>query len=246
MPLTTPRSIVTLALKSAGILGVGQDALAEDVNDTFDVLNGMAGQWSKKRWLVYHLLDIFVTTTGAMSYTVGVGQQFNTTARVDRLEAAFFRQYVSGIPGQTYVDYPLTILQSREDYNKIALKELTSWPDAVFFDSGYPIGNVYPVPIPLQNGTFELHLTIKDVLPQFSSLDQTIDLPDEYKEALWTNLTIRVCAMYPGAQLTPVVQGLAKSSLATISMANAQVPVLGMPSRLVRPGLYNIFSNQVY
>jgi hypothetical protein len=245
MPLTTPRAIVTLALKSAGILGVGQDALAEDVNDTFDVLNGMLGQWNKKRWLIFNLLDIFVATTGAMSYTVGPGQQFDVP-RVDRLEAAFFRQYVSGVPGQTYVDYPLEILQSREDYNKIALKELVSWPDAIFFDSGYPVGNVYPVPIPLQNGTFELHLTIKNTLGQFASLDSEINLPDEYKEALWTNLTIRVCAMYPGAVLTPAVEGLAKSSLATVRMANAQVPKLDMPSRLVRPGLYNIYSGQVY
>lgn len=245
MPLTTPQSLISLSLRAAGVLGVGQTALAEDNSDAFDVLNGMMGQWNTKRWLIYHLIDIAVTTTGAMSYTVGPGCDFDVP-RVDRLEAAFFRQYVSGVPGQTYVDYPLDILQSREDYNQIALKELRSWPEAIFFDAGNPTGTVYPVPIPLQNGTYELHLTLKDHLAQFADFTQQVNLPDEYTEALWANLTIRLCAIYPGAVLTPVVEGLAKASLSSIRVANTQIPRLRMPSAMVRPPLYNIFSGQVY
>src|ERR1700735_3986776 len=103
MPLTTPQGIINLSLKAAGILGVGQSALAEDNSDAFDLLNSLVGQWNTKRWLIYHLLDIAVTTTGAMSYTVGPGCDFNVP-RVDRLEAAYFRQYVSSSPNTTYVD----------------------------------------------------------------------------------------------------------------------------------------------
>jgi hypothetical protein len=245
MPLATPQSIISLSLRAAGILGVGQTALAEDNSDTFNVLNGMIAQWNIKRWLIYHLLDVSVPTTGAMSYSVGPGGDFDVP-RVDRLEAAFFRQFVSGLPGQTYVDYPLDILQSREDYNRVALKSLRSWPEAIFFDAGNPTGSVYPVPIPLQNGTFELHLTIKEHLPQFTSLVQQINLPDEYTEALWTNLVIRICAIYPGAELTPHVVGLAKASLSAIRTANTQIPRLQMPAGLVRPPLYNIYSGTTY
>lgn len=245
MPLTTPQSIISLALKAAGILGVGQSALAEDNNDMFDVLNGMVAGWNTKRWLIYHLQDIGITTTGVMSYVVGPGGDFDVP-RVDRLEAAFFRQYVSGVPGQTYVDFPLEILQSYEDYSQIALKQLKTWPVAVFFDSGNPTGNVYPIPIPLQNGTYELHLIIKAHLPQFASLVQSVNLPDEYTEALWTNLTIRACAIYPGAQLTPVIEGLAKASISTLRVANTQIPQLKMPSSMVRPPLYNIYSGMTY
>lgn len=245
MPLTTPQSIISLALRAAGILGVGQTALAADNQDAFDVLNGMMGQYNTKRWLIYHLLDIKVTTTGAMSYSVGPGCDFNVP-RVDRLEAAFFRQFVSAIPGQNYVDFPLDILQSREDYNDIALKELTSWPQAVFFDSGNPTGTVYPIPIPLQNGTYELHLTIKEHLPQFASFTQAVNLADEYTEALWTNLVIRLCAIYPGAVLTPAIEGLAKASISSIRTANTQIPRLQMPVILTRPPLYNIFSGNTY
>lgn len=245
MPLTTPRSIVMLAAKATGILGVGQSLLAEDVNDIFDALKAMVAGWDKKRWLVFHLITRKVAMTTQQSYTIGPGQEFDVP-RVDRLESAFFRQFVSDIPGQTYVDYPLAILPSREDYNEIALKELQSWPESVFLDSDYPTGKVYPYPIPAAGGSFELHLTIKDTLNGFTSLDDALDLPEEYHEALWTNLTGRIAAMYPGTELTPAVVGLAKASLATIRMANTQIPKLNMPRALVRPSLYNIFSGQQY
>lgn len=245
MPLRTPQDLITFSLKACGVLGVGQTALAEDNSDMFSALNGMLGQWNTKRWLIFHLLDVGIPTTGAMSYSVGPGGDFDVP-RQDRLEAAFFRQFVSAIPGQNYVDYPLAILQSREDYNKVALKELMSWPISVFFDSGYPMGQVFPVPIPLQDATYELHITIKSHLRQFKSYTQSINLPDEYIEALWTNLTIRACAIYPGAVLTPVVEGLAKASVAALSVANSQIPKLSMPTGLVRPPLYNIFSGQLY
>jgi hypothetical protein len=245
MPLTTPQGIINLSLKAAGILGVGQSALAEDNSDTFDLLNSMLGSWNTKRWLIYHLLDVSTVTTGAQSYTVGPGCAFDVP-RVDRLESAYFRQYVSSSPNTTYVDYPLDILQSYEDYAQIALKELTSWPNSIFFDSGFPTGLVYPYPIPLQNSTYELHLIIKANLPQFTAATQSVNLPYEYVEALWTNLTIRICAAYPGAVLTPVVEGLAKASISAIRTANTQVPRLQMPQSMVRPPLYNVFSGQTY
>lgn len=245
MALITPRSIIMLAAKATGVVGVGQSMLAEDVNDIFSAMQAMIAQWDKKRWLVYHLITRKIAMTTQQFYTIGPGQEFDVP-RVDRLESAFFRQFVSDIPGQTYVDYPLGILQSREDYNQIALKELQSWPESVFLDSGFPTGKVFPYPIPAAGGTFELHLTIKATLNGFSSLDQNINLPEEYKEALWTNLSGRIAAMYPGMQISPAVVALAKASLSTIRMANSQIPRLDMPRSLVRPALYNVFSGQTY
>ena len=38
---TTPSDLITLALKTANVLGVGQTASAEDMNDAFNLLNMM-------------------------------------------------------------------------------------------------------------------------------------------------------------------------------------------------------------
>jgi hypothetical protein len=250
MPLTTPQSLINLTLRAIGVLGVGQSALPEDYSDCFDLLNGMLARWNRKRWLVWHLTDNAFVSTGALSYSVGPGGNFPVSIRPDRLEAAFFRQFVSSQPNK--VDYPLQILESREDYNRIALKNLSSWPQFIFYDSAYSAndtppncGFVYPWPVP-QASIYELHLTLKETLPQFTSYTQTVNLPPEYISATWSNLALEAAAIYPGSSVSQATIDVAKASLAAIRGANAQIPMLSMPAGLVRPALYNIYSDQTY
>lgn len=238
---TTPLDIINQALKKAGILGVGQTALAEDVNDAYSDLQDMLGQWQRKRWLIFHLVDYSVTGTGDLYYTVGPGGQFNINPRPDKIESAFFRQLVQSQPNQ--IDYPLEIIEAREDYNMIALKHLQTFPQYLFYDSGFPLGKAYPWPL-IQSDLYELHLTVKDTLAQFTSLSQIISLPLEYFAALKFNLAIRLRQAY---QLPPdpVLVGLAKDALNVIRNANLQIPRLRIPMDLVRPGIYNIYSDQI-
>ena len=51
--MTTARDFVTLAMKEAGVLGVGQTLLAEDINDGFTILNMMLEEWQQAKWLFY-------------------------------------------------------------------------------------------------------------------------------------------------------------------------------------------------
>lgn len=246
----TAQDMVTLALKNASLLGVGQTANDEDNTDAYNLLNGMMGLWSRNRWLIWHLLDLHVPTlqTSKQMYSIGPGGDFDFP-RPDRIEAAYFRQFVEG--GNTFgtgplpVDYPLTILEAMEDYAQLALKYLTSWPQALFYDAAFPFGQIYPVPIPNVPNS-ELHVIIKDTLNQFPSLTTPVYLPPEYYETIWTNLALRLGAAFPGANVNPLTIGLAKASLAIVRKANAQVPRLRMPQLMIRPPLYNIFSGQTY
>ena len=242
MAFATVQDLISFAQKAAGILGVGQSMLAEDNNDAFTALNAMLAQWQRRRWLIWHLTDNALVSTGAQSYTVGTGGDFDVP-RPDRIEAAFFRQFINATPNQ--VDFPLTLLESREDYNRIALKQLQSWPYYIWYDADYPLGRVYPWPVP-QAAVYEIHLSLKATLAQFASLTSAINLPPEYEEALWSNLAIRLAAIYPGASVGPATVGIAKAALETIRTANAQVPRLSMPQALSRPALYNILSDQQY
>lgn len=239
--MVTPLNIITLSMKQAGILGVGQTPLAEDSNDAFTLMNFMLAQWSKKRWLVYHLVNSSFTSTGALFYTVGLGEQFNIK-RPDRLEAAFFRQTIPSVPNQ--IDYPLQIIEARETYNNIALKNLTSFPSYIFYDSAFPVGFVYPWPLP-QSNLYEIFITVKETLNQFTTLNQEILLPDEYYAALLYNLTVRLRAGY---QLPPdpVMIGLAKDALAVIRGANTQIPRLVLPNEINRGGIYNVYSDTFF
>lgn len=240
--MTTPKEIVVQALKKAGALGVGQTPLAEDTNDAFDDLQDMLGQWQRKRWLIWHLVDYAFTSTGAQSYTVGPGGNFNINPRPDKIESAFFRQQVVSQPNQ--IDYQLQIIPDRETYNRIALKQLTTFPQYLFYDSAFPTGLAYPWPLPLAS-IYEIHLTVKETLSQFTSLSQTISLPLEYMAALKFNLAIRLRQAY-SLPPDPVLVGLAKDSLNVIRNANTQISRLQVPTDLIRPGLYNVFSDTLY
>lgn len=237
----TALDIINLAFKDAGILGVGQTMLSEDVNDALTRLNIMIAQWRVKRWLVWHLVDKSVVSTGAQSYTVGPGGDIDVAIRPDKLESAYFRM-LPGANGTQAVDYPLQILFSMEDYARITLKSLTSFSQCIFYDSAYPLGRIYPWPIPQAN-LYEVHILLKDVLSDFPTLTTPFVFPPEYLAAIHYNLVVRLRMAYRMPEDIGLA-GLAKDALETIRSANAQIPSLVMPDNLVRPSVYNIYSDQ--
>lgn len=238
--MTTPLDIIALALHDSGVIGVGQTANAEDTNRAFSRLNMMISQWATKRWLVYHLVDMSVVSTGAQSYTIGPGGNINVPVRPNRLESAFFRQIIQSVPNQ--LDYPLKVINARENYNNISLKQLTSFPSAIFYDTDWPLGRFYPWPIPQAN-IYEIHLAVKAILAKFVTLTEVVVLPDEYFAALHYNLTVRLRAAY---NLPPQAEhiALAKDALNTIRGSNNQIAELTMPGTLIGPAIYNVYSDQ--
>jgi len=261
-------------LKESGYLGVGQTALSQDINDTWSRVQWMLQEWERKRWLVYHLVNLYKVSTGAMSYTIGPGGDIDTgvgSVRPARIESAFLRQLTqpwSGAPigefiigesaigpggdnpspylGQNFIDYPLEILQSREDYDKIALKSLMSFPGTIFLDSAWPLGNIFCYPVP-QAAIYSIHVSIMAQLPaSFANLAAKIVLPYEYYAAILYNGALRMRARYQiGTFPGDVLPEMAKSSLKTLRGANTQIARLELPN-LNRSFLYNIFSDRFY
>lgn len=156
----TVRDICTLVLKEAGVLGVGQTALAEDINDTFTLLNRMLALWQQKRWVVPSLYDIGAIMNGAKSNPIGPGRFWNAQ-RPTQVQAAYFLQVGNNNPtnGPNAVSFPLIPIYSYENYSQLALKNLATWPQYFFYDNASPVGNVFIWPIP--DATYEVHLILK-------------------------------------------------------------------------------------
>lgn len=155
--MATARDFVTLAMKEAGVLGVGQTLLAEDVNDGFTLLNMMLSEWQVSRWLVPSLYDISAPGNNNKSNLIGPGQYYNA-ARPDKIQAAYFKQ-LNGGGSSNEVSFPLIPIWSYEDYSLLALKNLNSWPQFFFYDNAFPYGNVFIWPIP--SPQYEVHLILK-------------------------------------------------------------------------------------
>lgn len=277
---TTAGDICKAALQDGNILGVGQEPLAEDLTKAQARLQWMLQQWERKRWLVYHLVDLKKVSTGAISYTIGPGadietgsaDQFNLqfnpqfgnaqmarnaipqSTRPARIESCFLRQLqappttdVISPYGGNLIDYPMRILQSREDYNRIALKSLVSFPGYLFYDSAWPQGILYPWPVPQAN-IYELHVTVMAQLPiAFATANAPVNLPYEYYSAMVLNLAVWLRSLYgvPTFQGDPL-PGLAKNALAVLRGANVQIARLQIPEGLGMSLQYNIFSDQAY
>lgn len=239
--MTTALDIINFAHRDAGLLGLGQTLQGDLVNQGLVRLNRMLAQWRRKRWLVWHLLDVSKVSTGAVSYTIGTGGDFNTP-RPDRLEGGCFLR-LNATSGQP-TDYPLTIIPSREDYSRIVLKSLQSFSYGVFYDAAFPLGNVFIYPVP-NASIYEIHLSVKDQFSDFAQLNTVVNFPEEYELAIQLNLAVylRVGFRLPADEQ---LDKLAMAALNTIKNANAQVPTLQVPRVLVRPSLYNVLSDTAF
>lgn len=243
----TVNDVVTAALKRSGILGLGQTMDGSDILDAQNDLADMLAQWNVKTWLTFDKLDVGFVSTGisAVGYTVGPGGNFNVTPRPDRIEAAYVRQIVNA--GQP-VDQPLRVISSREDYSRVALKQLISFPKAVFLDTASPVGNIFVYPWP-NAALYEIHIIIKNAFPLTLPLNLSLaGLPAECRAAMKFNLARRLRQSYgKGLRPDPELNAMAQDALDTMRYSHIQVPELTIPAAaLGRGAKYNIFSDQSY
>lgn len=240
--LPAPEKVETLltdALVTGQIVGLDESIEPGQLNKAMRIANRMIAQWQHERYMVYQLVDYGFPSTGALSYTVGAGQNFNINPRPDRLEFAFLRQLSNnGQPapnaGTQPFDWPLEVIDAHEDYARIRLKTLGTFSSAVFYDPGWPIGILKPWPVP-QAGIYELHILCKQTLARFGQLQDHLLFPDEYGAALEWCLARRFRVAF-GLPADPDLNILAAQGKNIIRKANTQIPTLNMPDELRRNG----------
>lgn len=223
----TVADLLVNMLRDGGLVGDDEQPEQPMINRALRQMNWQLAQWARHRYLIYRLVDYAIPSTGAQTYAVGLGQSVNINPRPDRLEAAFLRIVNTTAPGSLPVDLPLDVIQSREDYNRIVIKTLGTLPWRIFYDPVWPVGVLYPWPIP-QATIYELHVTFKETLRRFAGLQEKVNFPPEYEAALnWGGARIMRAAYQLPAD--PEVTQLARRALNAIRLANVAVPTLTMP-----------------
>jgi hypothetical protein len=223
-------ALLTDALVTGGIVGLDEAPEQLVINKALTVANRMIAQWQHERYMVYQLQDYSAPSTGAVTYSVGLGQPFNINPRPDRLEYAFLRQPTGN--GAQPFDWPLRIIDAHEDYSSIRLKTLGTFSAAVFYNPGWPLGELKPWPVP-QASIYELHILCKQTLPRFASLQATVTFPPEYEAALEWCLARRFRVAFQMPR-DPDLNSLAAQGKNIIRKANTQVPTLRMPRELLQ------------
>lgn len=160
-----------------------------------------------------------------------------------KIESAFLRQISASQPNP--VDFYLDILQSMEDYNRIAIKGLESFPGYIFLDSQWPLATLFPWPVP-QADLYSVNVTVLEQLQaSFATISTPINMPFQYYSAMVLNLAVwlRTTFQIPTFSGDPLA-GMAENSLNTLRGPNTQIARAMMPGALLQGGKrYNIFSD---
>jgi len=236
------QDLISLAMRTSGILGVGQVPLPQDLADTQMMLQLMMQQWRQKRWLVFRLnWTIQPLAVGKMSYQVGPSgstpaPDFVTDGdfRPANIQSCFLRQNVGSGPNSYPIDFPMNVLGSRQEYDAIRLKFLQSWPASIYYDPIVPVATLYIWPIPVQT-LFSLYIAWQQAI-DFSvegSQSQELDavLPAESQLAIMYNLALLTAVNYK-LPPDPELQASARASLNTLRNTNYALQPLAMPRAL--------------
>jgi hypothetical protein len=117
------------------------------------------------------------------------------------------------------LDYPIAIL-AVEDYQMIGLKTLNGpWPKALYYQPSETLGNIYVWPNPSQG---EMHIFTDNLFQRYTSLQDSIVLPQGYTMALRWNLAERLMPMYGKASPVQIamIQQYAAQGKATVKRIN--------------------------
>lgn len=164
----------------------------------------------------------FLTGAGGIgTYRVNVSQTVGSIAiasfyqRPLRINSAFVRVAT--------LDFGVTPV-NLETYERIGLKTLNGpWPKILYYQPSYPVGNITFWPVPSQG---EMHMFAETVLSQFSSLSDTVNLPQGYNMFLRWNLAELLMPEYGKNDPTIVqmVKDNAANSRAWVKRTNMQPP----------------------
>lgn len=241
-------TLIGMAQRASGILGVGQVALPQDLSDAQALLMLMLMQWRQKRWIVFRLDNVmFPVPMGIPTYTVGPADApgfvtppappdvvTNGNYRPANVQSCYLRQAVGSGPNSFPIDFPMQVLQSRQQFDQLALKSLTSWPSLIYYDPTVPYGTLYIWPIPMQP-LFSLYIGFQQAIDLGSEEAQTIDfdtlLPAETQLAIMYNLALQLVTNYKLPR-DPNLEAAARSTLNTLRQTNFALQPLRMPSAL--------------
>jgi hypothetical protein len=227
--MTTALDIITGSAKLLGVIAVGEAMTNDEAQDGLTTLNDMLDSWSSDLGVVYaNTLESF-NLTGAASYTIGVGGNFNTS-RPTYIKTAVVRI--------ASVDYPLQIITEEQYQNEIAIKSITTQiPQFLVYAVDYPLSTIYMYPIPSGGSTLRM-LSFKPIT-NLSALTTTVTFPPGWNKALKYNLAVDMAPQY-GVSVTPEVLQGAKQSKGAIQRAvsvNNKMPLTD--SLVTRYSIYN-------
>lgn len=222
MPVTI-RDVCRRALQRLMVEGSDGSMSEVDASVAFDILNELMDQWQSESLMLYaNVRTLFTITPSTGTYAVGSGAVVNVPRPV----------YVDGV---SYVDNtqspPLEIpLLMLTDYawDSINQKTLTSnLPINAYYNPTFPTGTLELWPIPTQ-ASLQGVLYARTQVAKWTSLDDTVDLPNGWLRMMTTNLAVELGPIFEREPSNALVEQAAKSKgrlkVSNIRLVDLQTP----------------------
>lgn len=232
--MTTAREVCEAALRKIGVAARGQGLAAEDASQALDALARMIDGWANEELMVPQVtMESFSISAGTGSYTIGSGQDFNTTLPLEIVAAS--------VRDSAGIDTPATC-RTVEQYERVAAKSVQGRPAELYFDRGASTGTIHLLPVP--DASYTLRLDSLKPLASPTKLDDNIVFPAGYIRALIYNLSLELAPEY-GKTPSAIVIGVAGQSKSTIKARNFRPAISRVDDALLRRrgASYNINSD---
>ena len=212
--MTTVRELCNDALVELGVLDPSEQMDGGSAAYALRTLNRMLQVWNTQDLMVYTVnRTVFSLIAGQQSYTLGTGGNFNMSrpARIDMVSILVNN-------GAYPLEIGLQILTD-EEWRDTALKTTPSiWPTKVWITGNMPLNTLYFWPAP-QDSTVDVVLYSWGRMDGFTSINDTVTLPNGYEEAIVTNLAMFLSSSY-GIQPNPALGMRAAMSKDAIQSLN--------------------------
>ena len=211
----TASEIVIAALKEILVVGVGQDARAEDVVDGLAKLNLLLDTWNAKRHAIYADQVVTGTLTPSLQpHTIGPTGTLVVTQRPVSIE------YASLVIGTTRQRINIRDMQWWSENTTPAMTG--SEPTDLNYRPDWPNGALYFWPVP--TSAYGIELQTRRLLAQLVAAD-TFTLPPGYQEAILLTLAEKLCPMFEKSASQELKDG-ARDARATVFGNNDVTPRL--------------------
>ena len=204
------------ALTEIGAYSVGNTISAADADYALRSLNRMLDQWNAEQLKIYaKTFTRYTMVTGipAQPFTIGPTGIFVVSQRPEKVLAANI--ILNNASPTNFIRQPLNIRDDDWWAGQRTPQIQTSLPTDLYYNAGWPNGQIYMWPVPTV--AYPLELELWGLLTQIPNLTYVFDMPPAYYNAVMYSLAL----MLAGPFRAPIGQTTIKAAqLALVAVEN--------------------------
>jgi len=226
--MATANDIINAAFRKIGL----SNPSSSDADNALSSLNELRGAWGLEFLINSVTSESFNLIVGQSVYTIGSGGDFNTVRPI-KIDSFYIRD-------SNGYDRIMTEI-SPDDFDRIKYKSFSAKPYWFYYLPEYPLGKIILNKEP--DLVYTAYFKFVKNFTEFADITDTVDLPNEYKEALIYNLAIAE-AENRDVQISQSAYVRAAETKDLISRRNAAAALPRLADSGFGKGRYNIFTDE--